>query len=324
MEPVYEQLANRIARVQRHLRKWARRIGTSCWRVYEKDLPDQPLIVDWYDGDAVVWALDRTRNETPEDEQRWLDAATAAVRAGLDLAPERLWLKRRARQEDRQHGGQYQPLDRRGVTREVVEHGLRFEINLSDYLDVGLFLDHRPLRMRVRGEVGGRAFLNLFCYTAAFTCHAAAGGARATTSVDLSNTYLDWAGRNLAANGVAVGDAHRLVRTDVLAWLEEAGRGRERWDLIVCDPPTFSNSAAMRGSFAVERDHPALIAACARLLAPGGTLYFSTNARAFRFADEALPGLACDDISAATIPEDFRNQRIHRCWRIRRSDDALR
>ena len=318
-EPAYEQLANRLRRVHRHLRKWARRTGVTCFRLYEKDIPDQPLIVDWYDGDAVVWAFDRTRNETPAQEEAWLEAVLAAVQAGLDLPRDRIVAKRRFRQKDRQEGdGQYHRVDTRGTEKVVTEHGLKFVVNLWDYLDTGLFLDHRPTRQRVRGEAAGKDVLNLFAYTGAFSVHAAAGGAATTTTVDLSHTYLDWAGRNLALNGFTVGDHHRLVRADCLRWLAEASRQERRFDLVICDPPTFSNSSSMEKSFAVDKDQVWLLRCIRTLLKPDGICYFSTNFRGFRLADDAWPGAVSEDISEASIPEDFRNRKIHRCWRLRK------
>jgi 23S rRNA (cytosine1962-C5)-methyltransferase len=316
MDAQYQQLANRFARVHKHLRKWARRTDVSCYRIYEKDIADQPLIVDWYDGDAVVWAFARTRNETPDDERAWLEAVVEAACAGLGLPRERVWLKRRAQQKQRQEGeGQYQRLDQRRTVRTVREQGLLFEVNLSDYVDTGLFLDHRPTRARVRAEAAGKAVLNLFAYTGAFTCYARAGGAAATVTVDLSNTYLEWARRNLELNGCAPDARHRLERADCLAWLDRAAAGSERFDLIVCDPPTFSNSTAMAHDFSVGRDHPWLLARCRALLRPGGVLYFSTNFRDFELTG-GTDGFTAEDITEASIPEDFRNRRIHRCWRM--------
>lgn len=320
MQQQYQELANRFARVQRHLRKKMRRQGATCWRVYEKDIADQPLIVDWYDGDVVCWALDRTRNETPADEEAWLDQVRAALRAGLAIDDDHLWLKRRRRQEDRQHGGQYQPLERRGAIKAIDEHGMRLEINLSDYLDTGLFLDHRPTRRLVRDEVAGKDLLNLFCYTGSFSCAAALGGARSTTSVDLSNTYLGWAERNLALNGFTPGDTHRLIKADALAWLAgKAEAANPGWDVIVLDPPTFSNSTAMAGPFAVDRDHPVLLRWCHALLRPGGTLWFSCNQRGFALTSDVPPFAAVDDVTARTTAEDFLDRVPHRCWRMQRA-----
>lgn len=317
MELAYEQLANRLTRVHKHLRKWARRTGVTCYRLYEKDIPDQPLIVDWYDGAAVCWAFERTRNETPADEEAWLVNITAAIRAGLTLPAEAVFLKRRFRQQDRQEGdGQYHKIESRSAVKIVAEHGLKFEVNLSDYVDTGLFLDHRPTRQRLGAEAAGKRVLNLFAYTGAFTVHARAGGAVATTTVDLSNTYLDWATRNLALNGFVDEAKHRIEKADCLQWLEGApGRG-EKFDLIICDPPTFSNSKAMQQAFRVDHDHPWLIGQCAKLLSPGGVLYFSTNFRGFRLTTDKLPPLKIEDISEASVPEDFRNRKIHQCWRM--------
>ena len=310
-------LRPRIARVFKHLKKWAKRTGVTCFRIYEKDLPDQPLIVDWYDGDAVVWTYHRTRNETPADERAWLAAVDAAVGDGLGLPKERIWRRERRQQKDRQEGeGQYQILGRQGVTKTVLEHGLKFEVNLSDYLDTGLFLDHRPTRQRVGTEATGKDVLNLFAYTGAFTCHAAVGGAKSTTTVDLSNTYLAWAGRNLELNGFAEGPRHRIIKADVVQWLVDE---RGTWDLIICDPPTFSNSTSMTQSWSVDRDHPWLLDRLLARLRPGGVLYFSTNSRGFRLEWPVPPGITVADISAPSIPEDFRNTAIHRCWRIVRT-----
>ncbi len=325
LDPGLTQVANRLARVQRHIRKWARRTGTTCWRVYEKDIPDQPLIVDWYDGDAVVWALDRTRNETPAQEEAWIAGVLAAVAQGLVVAPERIWLKRRRRQKDRHKDageraddeGQYEAGPRRGVVRAVVENGCTFEVNFSDYLDVGLFLDHRPLRQRVGADAAGKRVLNLFAYTGAFTIHARAGGAAATTTVDLSNTYQAWTARNCAINGMAITAEHALVRADCLAWLDAAAAGGPRWDVIVCDPPTFSASTAMHGrTWSVDRDHPWLFGCLWQLIRPGGTVWFSTNSRGFQLAASGLPAFQAEECSTWTVPEDFRNRKIHRCWRL--------
>ena len=320
VDPSLEQLANRLRNVHRHLRKWARRTGVTCFRLYEKDIADQPLIVDWYDGEAVAWAFDRTRNETPEQEHAWLAGVESAITNGLDLPAERVHLKRRREQKDRQEGdGQYHKLAEQRAAKVVLEHGLKFEVNLSDYLDTGLFLDHRPTRVEVGKAATGKAVLNLFAYTGAFTVHARAGGASATTTVDLSNTYVDWTGRNLALNGFPLDERHRLVRADCLQWLAAAPHASERFDLIVCDPPTFSNSKAMTKPFAIDRDHPWLLRQCHALLKPGGVLYFSTNFRGFRLSNELPTFAAVEDISARSVPEDFRNRKIHQCWRCVRT-----
>lgn len=309
-------LANRLRKQQRHLRKWARHQGVTCFRLYERDIPEYPLIVDWYDGEAVVWLYDRIRDETPTAAAAYREQALAEILAGLELRPEQLFVKERERQKGLQN--QYERVAQSQHVRVVLEQGLRFEVNLSDYLDTGLFLDHRQTRAMVRDRAAGQRCLNLFAYTGAFTCYAAAGGAIATTTVDMSRTYTQWAERNLGHNGFAAGRAHRLVTQDCFQFLAEAGQRREQYDLVVCDPPTFSNSSRMkRGHFEVEEDHPELINACLRLLTPGGVLFFSTNSRRFKLGETAVPApWSARELTPQTIPEDFRNQRIHRCWLI--------
>ncbi|MCB8979718.1 MAG: class I SAM-dependent methyltransferase [Ardenticatenaceae bacterium] len=302
-------LTNRLQKRFRHLRKWANRNDISCYRLYERDIPEYPLIVDWYDGEAVVWLYERNS----EDDEAWHQDALEQIQAAFDLAPQQIFVKTRAVQRGLQQ--QYGRFGQEGHVRVVQEHSLNFEVNLSDYLDTGLFLDHRPTRALVREEAGGKRLLNLFAYTGSFTIYAIAGKAKATTTVDLSKNYCGWAVRNLQHNGVRESDQHRVIADDCLRFLATDKRS---YDLIVCDPPTFSNSKRMaRGSFSVDRDHPELIQACLDRLARGGTLIFSTNSRSFKLDETALPrGFQARDITQQTIPEDFRDDKIHRCWRI--------
>lgn len=302
-------LANRLQKRFRHLRKWASRNDISCYRLYERDIPEYPLIVDWYDDEAVVWLYERNA----EDDEAWHQDALEQVQAALELAPRQIFVKTRAVQRGLQQ--QYGRFGQERHVRLVQEHGLTFEVNLSDYLDTGLFLDHRPTRAMVRDEAGGKRVLNLFAYTGSFTVYAIAGKAKATTTVDLSKNYCAWAVRNLQHNGTRESDQHRVIADDCFHFLATDKRS---YDLIVCDPPTFSNSKRMaRGSFSVDRDHPELIRACLDRLARGGTLIFSTNSRGFQMDNAALPGgFTAQDITQQTIPEDFRNDKIHRCWRI--------
>ncbi len=310
------ELANRLKKRQKHLRRWAGRNGITCYRLYEKDIPDFPLIVDWYDGEVVVWIFDRSRDNTPADINTWRELALTEIRAGLDVQQNQIFAKERFRR--RGLTGQYKRIDQIGQTRIVHEQGLNFEVNLSDYLDTGLFLDHRNTRNLVRQQANGKRVLNLFAYTGSFTCYAIDGGASHTTTVDISSTYCNWAIRNLGHNGFAINDHHRLLRKDCLQYLREATKRHEQYDIIVCDPPTFSNSKRMDiTSFSVERDYPALIRDCMKLLAPQGTLYFSNNARHFKLDESTLPSnLKIRELTPNTIPEDFRNQHIHRCWKM--------
>jgi len=299
-----EALGNRLRKNLRHLRKWARREGVTCWRVYDRDMPEVPVTVDWYEGRVVV-------NDFGVD---W--DPTDAVVAALEVDPIAVYTKRRARMTH--HAGtadearQYERLDERGARFEVGEGGHRFVVNLSDYTDTGLFLDHRITRARVAAEAGGKRVLNLFCYTAAFTVHVARAGAASSRSVDLSKTYLEWAGENLALNAIDP-RRHVLEHGDVKVVLEELAAARARFDLAVVDPPTFSNSKRMDGTFDVQRDHAELLAAVARVMAPGGVIWFSTNLRSFQLAPPPWP---FTDETHATIPPDFRDPRIHRAYRI--------
>lgn len=312
-------LVNRLRKNARHLARWARREGVECYRVYDADLPEYAMAVDLYRGErlyAHVQEYAPPAEISPRKAQHRRGAALAAVGEVFDLPAKAVFFKiRRPRRAAEQYGRQGQT----GTFHQVGEPGCRLLVNFTNYLDTGLFLDHRPLRLRLQREAAGRRFLNLFCYTATATVHAAVGGASATVSVDLSHTYLDWARRNLRLNELAE-DRHTLIHADCRAWLADAARRRQRFDLILLDPPTVSRSRRMEGSLDVQRDHPELIGAAAALLAPGGVLYFSTNYRRFRLHEEALNGLEVAEITKETIGPDFaRSPRIHRCWRIQAS-----
>jgi 23S rRNA (guanine2445-N2)-methyltransferase / 23S rRNA (guanine2069-N7)-methyltransferase len=313
-----DQLADfrrRLAKRFKHLAKWARRQGIEAFRVYDRDIPEIPLVIDWYAGWLHAAEYDRPHERTEIEHEVWLDRMVEAAAAELGVPPARTFLKVRRRQRD---GGQYEKVDARRALVTVKEGDLAFEVNLSDYLDTGLFLDHRTTRSLVRAEANGKRFLNLFCYTGSFSVAAAAGGAATTTSVDLSNTYLDWTRTNLARNAFKDAGLHRTVRDEARAFLEHrARRGEEPFDLVVCDPPTFSRSARSESPWDVERDHAELLELVARNLAPNGVIYFSTNFRRFHLADERLAAAyTIREITRRTIPEDFRNERIHRAWRL--------
>jgi 23S rRNA G2069 N7-methylase RlmK/C1962 C5-methylase RlmI len=350
-------LANRLRKRFRHLSKWARRTGTEVFRLYDRDIPEIPLVLDWYGG-ALAGALYKRPYEKDEAEEgRWIKAMTEAAAEALDIDPRRVFIKFRERQRG---AAQYRRLGDRGVIREVIEGGLRFRVNLSDYLDTGLFPDRRRLRSLIREEAAGKRVLNLFCYTAAFSVYAAAGGAAAVDSVDLSNTYLNWGLENFRLNGLAgemvSGDAFfsrtrpadpgkrrsggpgqpptadnrrrndppssfRFIRADVPVFLDRAFRAGLRWDLIILDPPAFSNSKKMRGNLDIRRDHPGLIAQCLGLLFSGGRLWFSTGTRHFRLNQEKaaelavrFPGLRQEDRKDGSTDEDFRGKKIPPCY----------
>jgi 23S rRNA (cytosine1962-C5)-methyltransferase len=304
---------NRLRKMYKHYRKWARRQGITCYRIYDADVPEYPLAIEIYEDALHVAEYQRDHGLTEEAYEEWWKGCLQVMEKVLELPAERIFTKQRKPQKGKE---QYEKVDTRQHERIVQEGGLKFIVNLSDYLDTGLFLDHRPNRELVRTQAKDKRVLNLFAYTGSFTVYAAAGGAASTLTIDLSNTYLDWAQRNLELNGLE-GPQHRFLRADVLQWLEQPVR--ETYDIIILDPPTFSNSKAMPDVLDVQRDHPGMIRACARRLAPGGVLYFSTNFRKFKMEVEELEGFEVKDITAQSIPNDFRNSRIHYCWEITRS-----
>ncbi len=330
-----EMVANRIRKNLRHLRKYLARERIECFRAYDADLPEYAAAIDVYRGvpaDAATPPPGRPRREDGvAPPQTWLHVQEYAPPASIDPAAarirlhdllraarevfgvprERVVLKTRARGRG---GEKYGRLAAREQYLVVEEGGLRFLVNLHDRIDTGLFLDHRLVRARLRGLAGGRDCLNLFAYTGAASVYAAAGGARGTTSVDLSPVYLEWASRNLALNGFSSA-SHRLVQADAMTFLQS---DRSRYGLIYVDPPTFSNSKRA-GDFDVQRDHVALLRACARRLNEDGVIVFSNNYRRFRLDADALdPDFMIEDIGRAGIPPDFaRRPRIHGCWLLR-------
>jgi len=307
--------ANRLAKNFKHQAKWARRQGLDAWRVYDKDVPQFPFAVDMY-GERVHLQEYDTGWEMEDDAYRdWINAVVDSLCAVTGVAPAAVTLKNRRRQKG---VSQYEKAGQSGDDFVINEFGQRFIVNLDAYLDTGLFLDHRNTRKRVREEAAGKRFLNLFAYTGSFTVYAACGGAISSETVDMSNTYQDWSRRNFELNGLDLGK-HQLVRADVFQYLEEAVDAGKQFDLIVMDPPTFSNSKKMRDILDVQRDHVWLIDYAMALLAPGGTLYFSNNLRSFTLDERLADDYQIRDISAQSVPEDFRNRAIHQCWQIRRS-----
>ncbi|HHR6144536.1 TPA: bifunctional 23S rRNA (guanine(2069)-N(7))-methyltransferase RlmK/23S rRNA (guanine(2445)-N(2))-methyltransferase RlmL [Providencia alcalifaciens] len=304
--------ANRLRKNQKKLAKWAKQQGVDCYRLYDADLPEYNVAVDIYGEKVVVqeYAPPKTVDER-KARQRLFDVITATMNV-LGLTSNQLVLKTRQRQKGKQ---QYEKLAQKDDFFLVQEYNAKLLVNLTDYLDTGLFLDHRIAR-RMLGEMSrGKDFLNLFCYTGTATVHAGLGGAKSTTSVDMSRTYLEWAEKNLQANQLT-GRQHRLMQADCLNWLANTD---EQFDLIFIDPPTFSNSKRMDGTFDVQRDHVQLITHLKRMLRRGGTVMFSNNKRGFKMDLEALTelGLKAQEITAKTLSEDFaRNRQIHNCWLI--------
>ena len=354
--PGAQMFANRLAKNLKKQQTWAERSGVTCYRLYDADMPEYAFAIDVYRslGEAADPTVGSARwaatGSTParnasdpaaaassaptSGETMWLYVQEYAAPAEIELESVRKrrgealstlsdvtgvdpdHVRVRTRRKNKR-GEQYSKVQDRSNYHVVMEDGLRFLVNFDDYLDTGLFLDHRTTRGRLRAAASGKRFLNLFAYTCTASVYAAAGGAVSTTSVDMSNTYLNWAQRNFELNGLSP-ERNGLVQADCRVWLEAAGRGRERYGLIFIDPPTFSNSKRMEGVFDVERDHPEFIEGCVRLLAPGGLIVFSTNSQRFRLDESLSQRYEVRDISGKTLPRDFeRNPRIHKCFEVR-------
>lgn len=305
-----EMLANRVKKRFKHLHKGFARQQIDVFRLYDNDIPEIRAAVDWYAGHLVVAEYMR-RQSVPE----WLPLMGAAAARALDVPADRLHLKNRW--AGKQEGQRYQRLDRTDQQFPVRERDLQFFVNLRDYVDTGLFADHRNTRQMVRDMAAGRDFLNLYGYTGAFTCYAARGGARATVSVDRSRTAIEWARANLALNGLDE-KTNTLVQSGTMAYLDRARKEGQTFDLAVVDPPSYSTDRAGKRDFDIARDHPVLLAAVMKVLRPGATLFFSTNHQSFELRAPELPGMPGVEITAQTLPEDYRRKgkTIHRCWRI--------
>jgi 23S rRNA (guanine2445-N2)-methyltransferase / 23S rRNA (guanine2069-N7)-methyltransferase len=302
---------NRLRKNLEQRRRWAEREGVTCYRLYDADVPEFNVAIDVYGRWLHVQEYEAPPRIDPERAARRIDLVIAVLPATTGIKPEHVVLKRR--RKNRGHV-QYRPLAATRHRTQVEEGGHRFWVNLHDYLDTGLFLDHRLTRRMLEQRAQGKRFLNLFAYTATATVYAACGGAERTTTVDLSNTYLDWARANLELNGVPVGERNRLVRADARRFLDE---DRGSYDLVFLDPPTTSSSKAMDERFDVVRDHLDLLTAAMARLAPGGELWFSTNARRFALAPEVTQWWAVEDLTDKSLPPDFRRDPpIHRLWRI--------
>ncbi len=316
VSPQAEMFANRLKKNVRHLAKWARKNQLDCYRVYDADLPDYAVAIEFYGDYVHVQEYAPPADIDPLKASERLDEVMQIIPAVLGVKEDKVALKLRQKQRG---SNQYESQAALRQRFEVRENDLRFWINLTDYLDTGLFLDHRITRQMLAENSRNKAFLNLFAYTGSATVYAAAGGAKTTTTVDMSNTYLGWARDNMQLNNF-VGEQHQFIRADVLAWLNEPATQDLRFDLIFVDPPTFSNSNKMEGVFDIQRDYSDMLHKVAGLLNPGGEIFFSTNRRDFKLDVSTLQGLEIKDISKATLPPDFeRNSKIHYCWRIQKS-----
>lgn len=306
-----ELFRSRLKKRARHFRRWPTKQGITCYRLYEKDIPEIPLVVDRYEDHLHIAEYERPHDRDAAQHADWLELMVRTAGESLGVSPEKVFFKQRERQRGRK---QHEHIAKQQYEIKVNEGGLLFIANLSDYVDTGLFLDHRITRGMVRDEAQGTNFLNLFAYTGAFSVYAASGGATKTTTVDWTRSYLEWAERNMKANGF-FGSDHRYLRNDARSFLRDPSN-TEKYDLAVVDPPTFSNSKRTEQDWDIQRDHIELLRGVMQMMAPGGVIYFSTNFRRFKFDEDGLRVERLHEISRQTVPEDFRNRRIHRCWRI--------
>lgn len=306
-------IANRLKKNFKHLSRWARRNQIDCYRVYDADIPEYSAAIDLYADWVSVQEYEAPKSIDSARAALRLNTILEVIPESLGIAPEKIVLKTRRQQKGLD---QYEKQSDVGHEMAVSEGGLKFYVNLHDYLDTGLFLDHRTTRAMIRELAQGKRFLNLFSYTGSVSVYAAAGGAVSTTTVDMSKTYLQWAKRNFALNGLD-SDGHEFVQQDCIKWLKAQAGKKDCFDLIFIDPPTFSNSKRMDSVFDVQRDHVFLIDSAMKLMSHDGSLVFSNNFRKFKLDAGIESRFEVKDISAKTIPEDFRrNQKIHRCWII--------
>jgi 23S rRNA (cytosine1962-C5)-methyltransferase len=311
-EEKQQMFRNRLTKVYRHISKLAKRQSVSCYRVYDHDLPEFPFCIELYEDMVYLAEYRRKHGMTEEEHAGWLEECIPVITEVLGIPDERIYFRQRQRKAGRY--GQYEKLASEQEFFIVKEAGLSFKVNLTDYLDTGLFLDHRITRGMVREEAKGKQVLNLFCYTGSFSVYAAAGEAAGVDSVDLSRTYLTWAEENLVLNGLFDKDRTRYIHADVKQYLDELPA--DHYDLVVMDPPTFSNSKRMKDFLDIQRDHAELLNKTLRTMKPGGTLYFSTNYRKFQLEKEQVQASSIRDITGATTPFDFQGKLFRYCFRI--------
>jgi 23S rRNA (cytosine1962-C5)-methyltransferase len=312
-EEKLQMFRNRLTKVYRHLNKQAKRLGISCWRVYDHDLPEFPFCIEIY-GECLYVAEYKRRHGMTEDEHDvWMEGCIGVICELLEFQRAKVYLKLRQRKPGRL--GQYQRLETAKNEIVVEENGLKFYVNLSDYLDTGLFLDHRDTRKLVKEKGAGKKVLNLFAYTGSFSVYAASADAAEVVTVDLSNTYLKWAERNMELNGFTDNKKYKFVMADVKQYLKTLPAGY--FDIVVMDPPTFSNSKKMGDDFLdIQRDHVELINDCLAAMKPGGILYFSNNFRRFELYKDKIKAASIKDITKATTPFDFEGKLGRVCFEV--------
>ncbi|MDF2577920.1 MAG: hypothetical protein K0S74_1404 [Chlamydiales bacterium] len=302
---------NRIRKNYRHIRKWAKRTFTNCFRIYDRDIKEYPLAIDFYAGRFCVHYFSSSREEVDPSEER-INEVTETLCSIFETDPSHIFWRTRIRRKREQ---QYEKVGESKDFFTVLEYGIKFRINLVDYLDTGLFLDHRETRKIVAAAANGKKVLNLFAYTCAFSVHAAVAGASFTKSVDLSNTYTAWGKENFILNSLSLKN-NEIIREDCLKFLDEEVVSGVKYDLIIIDPPTLSRSKKMDQLFDIQVDYISILLRAIQLLTKGGTIFFSTNSRRFVFDEAPFQSCSIIEISHKTLPIDFHDPKIHRCWKL--------
>lgn len=303
---------NRLVKVYKHIHKQAVRQNITCYRVYDHDLPEFPFCIEIYEDHIYLAEYKRRHSLTEEEHEQWLEDCILIISEVLQLPSDNVFIKQRQRKAGRL--GQYQRVNTTDAFFNVKEAGLSFKVNLSDYLDTGLFLDHRITRGMLRDAAANKRVLNLFCYTGSFSVYAAAGNAASVTSVDLSKTYLKWAEDNMQLNNFYDPRKHHFLHADVLQYLDTLEP--DSFDLVILDPPTFSNSKRMKDFLDIQADHVSLLNKTLKALSPNGVIYFSTNYRKFELDRERVQTPSIRDITNATTPFDFQGKLFRWCYRL--------
>ena len=311
-EDKFIMFRNRLEKVYRHLGKQAKRMAITCYRLYDHDLPEFPFCIEIYEQNVYVAEYKRRHGMSEDEHNEWIGRSMIVICEILKVTEENIFLKLRQKKPGRL--GQYQKTAERRSEFIVEENGLKFIVNLSDYLDTGLFLDHRVTREKVRGEAKGKRVLNLFSYTGSFSVYAASGEAEEVVTVDLSNTYLDWARRNMELSRSTDLSKYKFIQADVLQYLNTVPENY--FDIIILDPPTFSNSKRMEDILDIQRDHVKLINDCLRVLTPGGKVYFSSNYKRFVLDTVSIQSSLIKDITKQTTPFDFEGRINRVCYLI--------
>jgi 23S rRNA (cytosine1962-C5)-methyltransferase len=316
MQKDFDMFANRLAKMVKHISKWAKKNNVTCYRIYDHDVPQFPFAIDRYEDVLYLTEYQTSYPMTEDEHMSWLGMCLTKLVEVTEIPLDNIFYKTRRRQKGL---SQYTKESDEGYGEIVNENGLKFKINLTDYLDTGLFLDHRNTRQMVREEAKDKSVLNLFSYTGAFSVYAAAGEAAKVTTIDMSFTYMSWAKENFKINGFVDPKKYQFIQADVIEWLAQSA-GREKYDIIVLDPPTFSNSKRMLDVLDIQRDHATLINQCLRILNPGGSLYFSTNFRRFQMDSVHIATHNIKNTSAQTVPNDYRDKKIHFSFKIKKEN----